>query len=271
MAAELIAGDDPIARLALQLQQQSDLLNQYAAQDQANAETYALARIALEEQTNKRIAEIVKDQQDKRAAADSQVLQGYSQMLGSMAEATKAFGGKQNAVYKALFAASKAFAIAESIIKIQQGIANAAALPFPANLGAMASVVSATASIVSTIQGVQYGGGRQYGGPTAAGVLYKVNESGRPEMFTAANGSQYMLPTRSGRVTSADQVAAGGGKVEIRVHNYAGADVQVQPSADGRIIDIAVNRAKAELAEDVVERRGAFWNALGTTNVRGAL
>ena len=51
-------------------------------------------------------------------------------------------------------------------------------------------------------------------------------------MFTASNGNQYMLPTKDGRVTPAGQV---GGGVAISVHNYAGADVQVAPSADGRI------------------------------------
>jgi hypothetical protein len=178
-----------------------------------------------------------------------------------MADLVKGFAGKQNTAYKVLFAASKAFAIAESIIKIQQGIANAAALPFPANLGAIGSVVSATAGIISTIKGTNYGGGRQYGGPASAGSLYRVNETGRPEMFTAANGSQFMLPTQGGRVTAADQVG-GGNKVEVRVHNYAGADVQVAPSADGRVIDIAVRRAKAEIAADIGNNTGDVWRSL---------
>jgi len=128
----------------------------------------------------------------------------------------KTFAGEQDGIYKALFAASKAFAIADSIIKIQQGIASAASLPFPANLGAMATVAAQTAGIVSTIKGANYGGGRQYGGPTSAGSLYRVNETGAPEMFTAANGNQYMLPTQSGSVTPADSV--GGGNV-VNVYN----------------------------------------------------
>lgn len=52
-----------------------------------------------------------------------------------------------------MFAVSKGFAVADAIVKIQQGIASAAAIPFPANIPAMASVAAATGSIVSTIQG----------------------------------------------------------------------------------------------------------------------
>ncbi|MGI9827321.1 hypothetical protein, partial [Riemerella anatipestifer] len=48
----------------------------------------------------------------------------------------------------------KAAAIAQSIIAIQQGIAMAAANPFPYNLAAMASVAASTASIVSNISAV---------------------------------------------------------------------------------------------------------------------
>ena len=63
--------------------------------------------------------------------------------------------GEQSAIYKGAFVAQKAAAIAQSAIAIQQGIAQAAALPFPANLGAMATVAAATASIVGNIQAVR--------------------------------------------------------------------------------------------------------------------
>ncbi|ESQ71002.1 tape measure protein [Pasteurella multocida] len=80
----------------------------------------------------------------------------FSAMSSALMDTTELIGqaaGKQSGIYKAMFAASKAFAIAESIVKIQQGIANASALPWPQNLSAIASVISATSSIVSTISG----------------------------------------------------------------------------------------------------------------------
>ncbi|PCF97656.1 hypothetical protein [Vreelandella nigrificans] len=78
---------------------------------------------------------------------------GAESMFGDMADITKQFAGEQSGIYKAMFAAEKAFAVASSIISIQQGIAGAAALPFPANIPAMATVAAATAGLVSNIQG----------------------------------------------------------------------------------------------------------------------
>lgn len=76
----------------------------------------------------------------------------------STASMFKTMMGEQSGAYKVMFAASKAFAIADSIIKISQGIANAFALPFPANLGAVAVVAAESASVVSNIQAVALAG-----------------------------------------------------------------------------------------------------------------
>jgi tape measure domain-containing protein len=215
MAVQAILDADPVAKLEAELQAKSALLADYAAIDQENLALYAEARVALEEQTAQRIAEIQERRRIEEAAAQAAVLQNYGSLFGSMSDVVKTFAGEQSRTYQALFAVSKAFAIAEAIIKIQQGIANAASLPFPANLGAMATVAASTAGIVATIQGTQFGGGRQYGGPTSAGTLYRVNEGGRPEMFTARNGAQYMLPTADGNVTPASAVGGGRGGITI--------------------------------------------------------
>lgn len=80
--------------------------------------------------------------------------------------------GEQSGIYKAAFAASKAFAIAQSLVSIQQGIAMAAANPFPYNIAAMASVAAATASIVSNIAAVA-DVGFATGGYTGSGGKYQ--------------------------------------------------------------------------------------------------
>lgn len=74
--------------------------------------------------------------------------------LGSMVDLTRTAFGEQSGAYKAAFAVQKAAAIAQSVIAIQQGIAMAAANPFPYNLAAMASVAASTAGIVSNIAAV---------------------------------------------------------------------------------------------------------------------
>lgn len=268
-ASDIILGADPVARLQNELEQKRQLLAQFAAEDQANQELYAQARVALEQETDQRIREVLEKRRADQAAANSAMLQNYGSLFGSLADLTAAFGGKQSTAYRALFAVSKAFAIADSIIKIQQGIANASALPFPANLGAMATVAAATSSIVSTIAGVQFGGGRQYGGPTTAGQLYRINETGRPEMFTAANGAQYMLPTANGNVTPANQVGGGRGVVRVEVHNTGTPQQVVSQSLDA---DGVLRLVTADFVDQISSNSGPIFNALrGATNVQGRL
>lgn len=116
------------------------------------------ARLITEQEAADRILAINADMNAKIREAEmarySVALQSASSTFGSLAEMTKAFAGEQSGIYKVMFAASKAFAIADSIIKIQQGIANALSLPFPANLAAVATVAAEAASIVSNIQAV---------------------------------------------------------------------------------------------------------------------
>lgn len=171
---------------------------QKLTQEQYNAEFEA-----MQEQHAKRLNQI----------DDARTSLMLSSTRGALDDMTSALGsafGEQSGIYKAAFAASKAFAIAESIIKIQQGIASAAALPFPANIPAMASVAAATANIVSSIQAVTMAGGRRYGGPVNPGKMYQVNETGQPEVFNAGGGKQYFIPNSRGQVIPSDQVGGMG-------------------------------------------------------------
>ncbi|HBQ6081514.1 TPA: phage tail length tape measure family protein [Klebsiella pneumoniae subsp. pneumoniae] len=80
--------------------------------------------------------------------------------------------GQQSGIYKAAFAASKAYAIAQSMVAINAGIAQAASLPFPSNLMAMATVAMETANIVSNIKAVADTGFAS-GGYTGPGSKYQ--------------------------------------------------------------------------------------------------
>lgn len=101
------------------------------------------------------------------------LLKSNSELFGDLAGLAKTFAGEQSGIYKALFAASKAFSIAQSVINIQTAISEAATLKFPANLAAMATVASETAGIISTIKGTKLsfdGGGYTGDGPRSGGV-----------------------------------------------------------------------------------------------------
>lgn len=151
-----------------------------------------LSNLELEHEERTRLEEELTLSRNERLAslesARNEILLATSaSMFGDLANIAAAFGGKQNAIYKGLFAASKAFAIAESIVKIQQGIASAAAQPWPLNLAAIASTVAATASIVTTIQSVQYAGAFDKGGFIPSGQFGIVGEYGAEIVQGPAN------------------------------------------------------------------------------------
>ncbi|HBT5220143.1 TPA: phage tail protein, partial [Klebsiella pneumoniae] len=125
----------------------------------------------------------------QRAADANQVIEAHKNtiisaatqsLFDSTAEIMRTGFGEQSAIYKVAFAASKAFAIADSMVKIQQAIASGAvSAPYPANIIAMASIAAQTASIVSNIQavsGVVFASGG-YTGPGGkfqpAGIVHK--------------------------------------------------------------------------------------------------
>lgn len=269
MAVGVIGSEDPVAALQFELQAKSDMLAEYAAKDQENEVLYAQARVALEQETQRKIKEIVDKRQQESLSAQSQMLQNYGALFGNLADITKTFAGEQSGAYKAMFAVSKAFAIADSIVKIQQGIANAMSLPYPANIAAAASTAASAAGLINTIKGTNFGGGRQYGGPAMGGTMYRVNETGAPEMFTASNGSQFMLPTTDGRVTPAGGAAGGGTVLQIQVVNQvAGAGVSTTMSEDGRTARIVIS----QLVDQIESNSGPVMSALKrSTNVRSTL
>lgn len=215
------------------------------------SQIYADQKAAIEENMNRRIA-------DSRANANQAALVSTSDAFGALAGVLKRSDGEQSGIYKAMFAAQKAFSIASSIVAIQTGIAQASALAFPANLAAMASVAAATASIIGTISGTQYGGGRAEGGPVIGGSMYRVGEKG-PEVFQGSNGQNFMIPGQAGRVVSNDQMGAGGQAQSwtIIIQNApAGTTASVDQTS--RTVQIAV----AEVANQIASNTGAVWSAL---------
>lgn len=115
------------------------------------------------EEGRKRLLEKLAQQRNDELAAleearQEAILASSQELFGNLAGLAKQFAGENSKTFKALFAVEKAIGIARSIVAIQTGLAEASANPWPANLAAIAQVASATANIVSTIQGTQVQG-----------------------------------------------------------------------------------------------------------------
>lgn len=227
-------------------------------------EYHNLELISLQEfETTKN--NIIKQAADERAAIElarnSIILSASSDFFGGMADLTGAFAGEQSGAYKALFAISKGFAIANAALQLQTAIANASALPWPANFPAIAQAVALGGQIASGIAGVNYGGAREFGGPVDAGKMYRVGEGGKPEVFQSG-GKNFMIPGDGGKVIPNDQIGGGSGfQQNVNIHNYGNENVQTQTSMDGKQLDVIIG----EVAKQISQRRGGVGRALASS------
>lgn len=106
-----------------------------------------------------------------------------------------------------------------------------------------APAIAGIAAAGSAAQALSAIGGRLAGGPVSAGRMYRVNENGAPEVFSAANGQQFMIPNQRGEVISNRNATAGGGGVVINIHNAPqGTVAESSQGQDGeQMIDIWVS------------------------------
>ncbi|EPH6691454.1 tape measure protein [Escherichia coli] len=80
-----------------------------------------------------------------------------------------------------------------------------------ATMGSAAAVgQTAYAGSLLAAKGMAVAGARYNGGPVDANSMYRVGEKGKPEIFQASNGSQYMIPGDNGRVISNRDMQGGG-------------------------------------------------------------
>lgn len=246
-----------------QLQQQTTAMNDAYNQ---RIEQYKAYR-ALEVENAAYYDSQIKALEDKRKANNEvaqaamlnlQLSAGES-MAASAADSFKSILGEQSAAYQTMFAVQKAFSIAQSMIAIQTGIAQAAALPFPANLGAMATVAAATANIVSSIMSIaspSFDGGGYTGNGSRSGGL-----DGKGGFWAMMHPQETVIDhTKSG--SSASSGAASGGNVTVNVSLNETSDTRQQGTTqqstndDGSIqvnVFVADIRSEGSMAQ-VLER-----------------
>lgn len=186
--------------------------------------------------------------------------------------------GEQSGIYKALFVASKAFAIADASIKGGQALAQALSLPFPANLGAIATVAASVASIVQNIQGIALNladGGYVTGpgGPRSDSIPANLSNgefvvnargtAGNRALLEAINSGATVRRTRQASTDSAAAVA-GGGRSRITVQQHPGVAVETRENMTTGEVEI--------IAKRVLEANGdrVFASALDRPNSRSS-
>lgn len=133
-----------------------------------------------------------------------------------------------------------------------------------ATYGSAAAVgQSAYAASILSAKGLAVAGARENGGPVSASSMYRVGEGGKPEIFKASNGSQYMIPGDNGRVISNRDIGGGGGAFNYSPVIQVNGDPTEQTLA---MLEAAVKRGAqqgyAMAVSDVASGKGKLSNAL---------
>lgn len=156
----------------------------------------------------------------------------------------------ENAMRKA----SNAQAVAEATATggaITTAMAPAAATTSIATMGSAATWgMAAMAAAIPAM--IALAGARKNGGQVGAGKMYQVGEGGKPEIFKASNGSQYMIPGDNGRVISNRQMGKGGNGISMGDMHFT---FQVQ-APNG------ITQKEAQQIQQMV--RGTVYDVLGT-------
>ncbi|HEJ5993197.1 TPA: tape measure protein [Pseudomonas aeruginosa] len=127
--------------------------------------------------------------------------------------------------------------------------------------GAATAGLTAMAAAIPAMLGM-FAGGRQYGGPVAAGGMYRINENGAPEVFQAANGRQYMLPNTRGEVISnGDATAQGSPQISLQIINN-GPPVSATAAMDGNNLRVTLDAVEQDFANKVSSGQGLYPKAI---------
>lgn len=181
--------------------------------------------ITEQEAYNERLAQ----EQAFQEARQNLILSGGENVAKTLADSAKSILGANSKMYRALFAVEKGFAIARSVVAIQQAIALASANPFPMNLGAMATVASQVGSIISTIKSVQMPVGQAHDG------IMSVPKSGT---WNLEKGERVLPEHTAQNLDNTLNRLQGRGETKVIINNYTSekAEVQQMPNGDTMVI-----------------------------------
>ncbi|WP_368082388.1 tape measure protein [Klebsiella oxytoca] len=196
---------NPLAEVDLEESQRLALYKKYYDLGLIDINTFETTKTAIHQLAANERSRISQEETDRQQQNMSQLLGASSDFFGQMAGLVGDYAGESSAAYKTLFAVSKAFSIAQATMNMVMAISNAAALPWPANIPAIAVAAAQGANLISQIRGSNYSGGRKNGGPVTAGSVYPVGEGNLPELMQTSKGL-FMIPGDSGKVFSNKEV-----------------------------------------------------------------
>ncbi|EDN2733535.1 tape measure protein [Salmonella enterica] len=170
---------------------------------------------------------------DLLMSANSMLLGATGDFFGGMADLLKNAAGEQSGIYKAMFAASKAFAIASATVSLWQNVSKAMSVGFPTNIPFIAGALAQGTSILQSLSSVQAAG-------FATGGLVSGPGTGQSDSINArlSNGEYVMTRQATSRYrdtldsmnrgTATAGITGSTPEMKVNIANYGGEQVRVQ-------------------------------------------
>lgn len=160
------------------------------------------------------------------------LLSSTGNFFGAMGDVLKNAKGEQSGIYKAMFAASKAFAIASASINLWQNVSKAMSVGFPMNIPFIAGAMAQGTAILQSLSSVQAAG-------FATGGLVTGPGTGQSDSINARLSNGEFVSTKQATTRYRNTLEAmnrgtytensqGGSSVNVQVSNYGGERVRVQ-------------------------------------------
>lgn len=207
------------------------LLNEYRQERIDLSEKWNTQEEKIERQYVARIAKIENDHLQVQLA-------GSAALFGAMSDLTGQFADEQSQRYRAMFAVSKSFALAEAAVKLWQAVAIAgASTTWPENLGAMAGVAAAMSGLVGNIMAIGMAHDGINSVPSTGTWLLKKGERVTTEK-TSDKLDRVLTDIQNQR----------SGEMQINIYEAPGTSAQVTRKGDGRI-DVEITSIENDLVD----------------------
>ncbi|MDY0440633.1 hypothetical protein NMU69_11335, partial [Pasteurella multocida] len=202
------SGNDPYVQNDITRDEQLAKAEEMHKQQLLSVEEFEKAKATIEDAYRKRKEDLDRESAIAQLGAAASLFDG----LAGLMEAT---AGRNSSAYRTMFALSKSFQIAQSLLNLHAAVMKAmndpTALTPAQKFANMAAVATAGANVLNQLTSITLSGARAMGGPVGGGRAYLVGEKG-PEIF---------VPGASGQITSNENLnkALGGGSSKTVVIN----------------------------------------------------
>lgn len=200
------------------------------------------------------------------------LINSYVQAGIEQAKAAWFGAGQEQAALAATTAAQTAAVGTQTAVSTAAAATTTAAWTPAAIMASIASMGTAAKIGLAAVAVLGIGaiaGKRKNGGPVGAGQMYQVGEGGKPEIFRASTGKQYMIPGDNGRVISNKDMQGSGNGITLNIefNDYSSGKHQFEAQASQNGDTLTVQAFLTDMQEKGPMHRSITQNTTATTRL----